>query len=342
MTAADAVVLGQGLAGTAVAWALRWRGYRVVVLDREADATASRIAAGLITPITGQRLAKTWRLGDLWPAAQSFYRRVEAELGIRCFHPAPSLRLFIDPDEAAVYEGRATTHFHELVSNPHPPTDPTAFAAPFGGFQMTSAARLDVTTYLDASQRHFVRDGGYLAASVNGEQDVELIPNGVHLPRLGIRARWLVFCQGYEAAGNRWFPGVRFHPVQGEVLTLRIPGHTEGRVVHRGVWLAPQGGDIFLAGSTYDRDRLDGTPTARGRDEICSRLRKFLRLPFDVIDHRAAVRPVVAGNKPTFGVHHEYPRLAYLNGLGSKGALQAPYFADLLASRLSKNAVDVS
>ena len=80
MTTADAVVLGQGLAGTAVAWAMRWRGFRVVVLDREADVTASRVAAGLITPITGQRLAKTWRLGDLWPAAQTFYRRVEEEL----------------------------------------------------------------------------------------------------------------------------------------------------------------------------------------------------------------------------------------------------------------------
>ena len=259
---------------------------------------------------------------------------MEAELGTRFFHLAPSLRLFADPSEAAVYEDRATTLFPDLVSRPYPLADPTAFVAPFGGFQMTPAARLDVTTYLDASRAYFARDGGYQAATVNLGQDVEPTPDGVHLTQLGIRARWLVFCQGYDAASNPWFSDVRFHPVQGEVLTLRVPGLTEGRVIHRGVWLAPHGGDAYLAGSTYDRDRLDGTPTARGRDEICSRLREFLRLPFDVIDHRAAVRPVVAGNKPVFGVHPEYPQLAYLNGLGSKGSLQAPYFADLLASRL--------
>lgn len=342
MTTADAVVLGQGLAGTAVAWALRWRGYRTVVLDREATATASRVAAGLITPVTGQRLAKTWRLGDLWPAAETFYRRVEAELGIRFFHPAPSLRLFADPGEAAVYEDRAATLFPDLVSRPDPPADPTSFAASLGGFQMTPAARLDATTYLDASRRHFARHGGYLAATLDPSSDVELTPHGVHLTRLGLRARWLIVCQGYEAASNPWFLYVRFHPVQGEVLTLRVPDLTEERVVHRGVWLAPQGGDVFLAGSTYDRDRLDGVPTMRGRDKICARVREFLRLPFDVIDHRAAVRPVVAGNKPVLGVHPEYPQLAYLNGLGSKGSLQAPYFADLLANHLSRAAADVS
>ena len=162
--------------------------------------------------------------------------------------------------------------------------------------------------------------------------------HGVHLTRLGLRTRWLIFCQGYEAASNPWLPGVRFHPVQGEVLTLRVPDLTEERVVHRGVWLAPQGGGVFLAGSTYDRDRLDGFPTMRGRDEIYSRLREFLRLPFEVIEHRAAVRPVVAGNNPVLGVHPEYPQLVYLNGLGSKGSLRAPYFAELLAGQLCRPA----
>jgi glycine oxidase len=333
MTAVDAVVVGQGLAGTAVTWALRWRGLRVVVIDREAGGTASRIAAGLMTPVTGQRLAKAWRFDDLWPAAQAFYRRVEAELGERFFHPGPSLRLFANSAETAAYEERATTLFPDLVSRSDPPADPTAFLAPFGGFQMAPAARLDVTTYLDASRRHFTGDGGYLSATLDPLRDVEPTPDGVHLTRLGIRARWLVFCQGYDAASNAWFPRVQFLPVQGEVLTLRIPGLTESRVVHRGVWLAPQGDGVFRAGSTYDRDRLDGTPTARGRDEICSRLREFLRLPFDVIEHRAAVRPVVAGNKPVFGFHPEFSQLAYFNGLGSKGALQAPHFADLLADR---------
>ena len=37
------------------------------------------IAAGLMTPVTGQRLTRTWRLDTFMPAAIAFYRRVERE-----------------------------------------------------------------------------------------------------------------------------------------------------------------------------------------------------------------------------------------------------------------------
>ncbi|HVK17578.1 MAG TPA: FAD-binding oxidoreductase [Fimbriiglobus sp.] len=333
MTSTDAIVVGQGFAGTAVAWALRWYGHRVTVIDRASDVTASRVAAGLITPITGQRLAKSWQFDELWPAATVFYRRVESELRSPVLHLGPSLRLFADAGEVAVF-GRQANRFPELVGPPDPPVVVEAFTAPLGGFQMAPAAWLDATAYLDASRRHFEREGCYLSAKVDPSHDIELAPDWVRLPRLDIRGRWLVFCQGYDAAGNPWLPGMQVHPVQGEILTLRIAGLSERRVVHRGVWLAPRGGDTFLAGSTYDRGRHDSVPTTRGRDEICARVREFLRLPFDVIDHRAAVRPVAPGNRPVFGVNPERPQLGYLNGLGSKGALQAPYFADLLASRL--------
>src|ERR1700754_85545 len=68
----DFVIVGQGLAGTALAWHLRWRRFRVLVLDRRDAVTSSRVAAGLLTPITGKRLALTWRFADLWPEAVAF------------------------------------------------------------------------------------------------------------------------------------------------------------------------------------------------------------------------------------------------------------------------------
>ena len=84
-----------------------------------------------------------------------------------------------------------------------------------------------------------------------------------------------------------------------------------------------------------DRETLDCVPTARGRDEIASRLRQFLRLPFEVIDHTAAVRPVMEDQRPVVGLHHEFPQLGVLNGFGSKGSLLAPYFAEQLATCLT-------
>ena len=58
----DAIIVGQGLAGTTLAWCLLEAGLSVLVTDREEEVTSSKIAAGLITPITGQRLALSWQV----------------------------------------------------------------------------------------------------------------------------------------------------------------------------------------------------------------------------------------------------------------------------------------
>ncbi|MEO1998698.1 MAG: FAD-dependent oxidoreductase, partial [Planctomycetaceae bacterium] len=76
MTTFDYLIVGQGLAGTALAWSLTWRHRNILVVDRSRPSSASRVAAGLITPITGQRLTPTWRYNEFWPAAVEFYRRV--------------------------------------------------------------------------------------------------------------------------------------------------------------------------------------------------------------------------------------------------------------------------
>lgn len=334
MTAFDFIIVGQGLAGTALAWQLRWHGCRVVVLDRAAAVTSSRIAAGLLTPITGKRLALTWRFAELWPVAVAFYRRVEAETGEAFFHERPMVRLFQNDEEREIFAKRVDREFRGLVRQPELLVNADWFSNPLGGFEMTQAGQLATERYLDASQAAFEWDGGFRVAEV-GVSDIEVSPDRVRLPRLGVEARAVIFCEGF--AVNPWFPAMKFNAVKGEILTLRIPGLTEDRIVNHGVWLMPVGGDVFRTGSTYDRESLDCVPTARGRDEIVSRLRQFLRLPFEVIDHTAAVRPVTVDQRPVVGVHPEFPQLAILNGLGSKGALQAPVFADQLASQLTSH-----
>src|SRR4051812_43663786 len=99
MQSPEFVIVGQGLAGTALAWALLRRGRRVLVIDRERTDSASRLAAGLVTPVTGKRLARSWRWDELYPAACAFYRTVEAETGTTLFHQRPALRLFADEPE---------------------------------------------------------------------------------------------------------------------------------------------------------------------------------------------------------------------------------------------------
>jgi glycine/D-amino acid oxidase-like deaminating enzyme len=328
----DFVIVGQGLAGTALAWQLRWRGCRVLVLDREPAVTASRIAAGLITPVTGLRLVPSWRFTDLYPAAVDHYRRVERETGVPSFHRQPSIRIFQDAQERGLFEQKAHNALSGLVREPRTPLHSDDFDAPLGAFEMPDAARLMTTAYLDASRTAFRRSASYLTFDLDPVRDVVPTVDGVWIPALHFAARAIVFCQGH--AENPWFPRVRFQSARGDVLTLRIPGLGEDRVVHRGIWLAPAGGDRFHAGSTFDRTALVNEPSPHGQDEIGSRLREFLRLPFEVLEHRAAVRPIINTGRPSLGRHAAHPGIAFFNGLGSKGALVAPYHAARLAESL--------
>lgn len=335
MAVFDFVIVGQGIAGTTLAWSLRWSNCRVLVIDRDEPATASRVAAGLMTPITGRRLARSWRLDDLWPAAVASYRRAEVETGTTFFHLRRVVRLFRDEGEREIFERRKDSAFRGWAASLDHPLRSDWFTAPLGGFEMPTAGQLAVTDYLEASRRHFVSDGGFVTGDVNLREDVEVSPEGVRLPRMGVSARGVVFCQGVAAVGNPWFPRVILRKTRGDILTLRTPGLTEDRIVNRGVWLAPIGDGVFRAGATYDHTCLEPIPTAAGRSEVCARLREFLRLPFEVLEHRAGLRPVAVGNRPLLGRSLMEPRIGYFNGLGSKGALAAPYFADQLAAALT-------
>jgi glycine oxidase len=330
----DFIIVGQGLAGTTLSWQLHRRGFRVLMVDRENGNSSSRIAAGLITPVTGKRLARSWRLDAVYPAAIAFYRWVEDQTKTMLLQQRPSLRLFQDEAEREEYQRRAGNMLAGLVRSPGSPINTEWFDASLGGFEMPTAARLDAASYLDLSRQFFRQRNSYLAADLDLREDVKITANGVDLSSHRLKSRAIILCRGHDVASDPFFSAIKFNAAKGEILTLRIPELGEERIVHRGVWLAPLGKGVFRAGSTYEWDDLQPVPTVGGRAEIERRLKQFLRLTFEVIDHSAAVRPVIDAGFPVLGLHPAYPQVAYFNGLGSKGSLLAPFFAEQLAGCL--------
>lgn len=332
----DAIVVGQGLAGTTLTWRLRELGCRVLGLDRDEPATASRVAAGLVTPITGRRLALSWRIDELMPVARSFYRSIEAITGERFFHEQPALRLLASAAEREEYDRRSVHHFPGHVGPIDPPLDPTLWEQPWGGFAMTPAARLDVLTYLRSSARIFEAEG--CRRSVDLDLDLDLVEygnDGVVIPRLGVTARWLILCQGYLPVLPAGLEMLRFIPARGDILRIRCSGLTESRVIHRGLWISPTGTrEEYRVGATYDHAVRAAIPDPAGRAELERLLSQVLRQPFEVIAHEAGVRPILDDGRPVLGRLPSNGSVAVLNGLGSKGTLWAPFFAEQLARHL--------
>ena len=327
------IVVGAGLAGTTLAWQLRRRGRSFVLLDRAEAVTSSRVAAGLLTPITGKRLTKTWRHDELFPVATAFYRSVEAETGRGFFHPRSIVRIFQNDKERANFANRRV-EFGELVREPHPQLNACWFPTT-EGFEMPTGAQLHVPAYLDASRTVFQRDGQFLVADV-APDDLVVSTEGAALPRFDIRADSIIFCQGFAASGNPLTADLPFRAAKGEILTVRIDDFDEDRVVNTGHWLAPLSPGLWRFGATYSWHDLTNTTTVEGRTELEATLRTMLTRPFEIVDQQAAVRPIIAGQRPVLRLLPGSP-VGVFNGLGSKGSLLAPYFAEQLAARLAEN-----
>jgi glycine/D-amino acid oxidase-like deaminating enzyme len=97
----DYIIVGQGLAGTFLSWNLQRAGKKVLVIDQFRPQAASRIASGVINPITGRRMVRTWMIETLMPYAVEAYTQFGNELGAslvsQCniidFHPTPQMKL---------------------------------------------------------------------------------------------------------------------------------------------------------------------------------------------------------------------------------------------------------
>jgi len=319
----DAIIVGQGLAGTTLAWQLMASGQRVLVIDGDPPVTSSRIAAGLITPITGPRMVVAENVPRALAAARPFYRAIEARTGAAFFHERRAVRLFQNAGEHATWAKRVGRPEYRdfLIPDDRLLSDEGACDTHEGGFAF-AGAQLDVAGYLDASRARFA----FECRQIDWSRDV--IPGADNVAVCGHRARLVVACEGYVGAHNRFFSWVPFNPAKGDILTVRFDRHVARDCIHRGIWIAPapQMG-LHAIGSTYHWDTLDTVPSAAGRADIEHRLAAFWRTPYTVIDHKAAVRPVISRSKPKMGWHPQLPRLAFFNGLGSKGSLLAPWFA---------------
>ncbi len=320
----DVIIIGQGLAGTTLAWHLLEAGQRVLILDRDEPVTSSKIAAGLITPITGQRLALSWRYDEFLAAASKFYTSIEKRTHQKFFHNHTAIRLFKWDAERKNWSQRSAlpayrTHLVEPV--PSPLLDAKLVHTNGDGFAM-HCAQLDVAAYLEASRE-------ILACKqlmIDWQRDVIFREKDVSV--CGHVARFVISCEGYAATGNPHFSNVPFTAAKGDILTVRFHRPVPRLCLHHGIWVAPSCDPlVFRVGSSYDRNVLDQNPSAQARADIEEKLKAFISVPYSVLDHYAAVRPIIHESKPIIGFHPEKKQLGFFNGLGSKGSLLAPWFA---------------
>ncbi|MEJ0054798.1 MAG: FAD-dependent oxidoreductase [Bacteroidota bacterium] len=103
----DYLIIGQGLAGSAMAWELLRRGKTIRVIDQPGNTRASVVAAGLINPIAGKFMTKAWKADSVFPYLEQFYSKAGEGLHKKFFHSLPIYRPFISEEECHQWKIRS-------------------------------------------------------------------------------------------------------------------------------------------------------------------------------------------------------------------------------------------
>lgn len=322
----DFLIVGQGLAGSALALALVRRGRSVLVVDRGDLDSASRVAAGLVTSLAGKGMNPAWRQGEYLPKAMGFYGKLEREHGVKLFYGMPVLRLFADEKERVKFEGKVD-EVSKWVGERD--ADVGEFLGEHGGFEMAGGGRLDVREYL-----RVVRMALGDSFQMGEVLDEELVVDGGVVRWGEVEAGSVIFCRGYGDFGGRFFKDLRHRSAKGQMLTVRVDGLDEGRVVNRGGWMVPLGDGLWRCGATYEWDGLEDGVDAAGRVEVEGKIAGLTDAAFEVVEHEAGVRPIVRRSQPVVGMLKDVPEVGIFNGLGSKGVITAPSVGEHFAGYL--------
>jgi len=89
----DFIIVGQGLAGTLLAFELLRQNRTFVVFNDPDQIKSSDVAAGLINPVVFRRMTKSWLVDDAFPQMETTYQNLEELLQERLYFPGQMLKI---------------------------------------------------------------------------------------------------------------------------------------------------------------------------------------------------------------------------------------------------------
>ena len=320
----DYLIIGLGISGTMLSYEFAKAGLSFIVIDDGDPSASSRVAAGMINPVTGRRIVKTWMIDELLPVAYNSYMEIGQRLSVEAIHETPVVDFF--PNQ------QMNTSFYERVAEIPEYLEPGVvndeferlFTFHYGYGIIRPAYTVNSRTLLPAWRKELQAKGQLIETHFDVAA-MQIESDGIRYE--SIRASKVIFCNGSATAKLSWFKNLPFAENKGQALILEIKDFPAGNIFAKGLKMLPLGNDQYWVGSSYEWDFTDPGPTAAFRERTMIQLSDWLKVSFKVVDHVAALRPATLERRPFVGFHPQFPSVGIFNGMGTKGYSLAPYFA---------------
>lgn len=320
----DYIIVGLGLAGLAFAEQLEKKNKSYIVFEDNSQ-NSSLVASGVYNPIILKRFTPVWDAIDQLKIAIPFYRSLEKKLNIKFDQTLDIYRMFASIEEQNNWFNASDKPFFtgfmvpEIIKNTN-----HYIKADFGFGKISNTGKIETETLLKAYKVRLKEDN-----SLRSERfDYSKIQFEDQLIRYhGIKAKRIVFCEGFGVKKNPFFKNIPLREAKGELLTIHAPDLKIDFLLKSSVFIMPLGNHYYKVGATFNWTDKTVLPTKEAKKELISKLKKIIRAEFTIVEQVAGIRPTVKDRRPILGIHHKYKQLAILNGLGTRGVMLAPKMA---------------
>lgn len=336
MTNVDFIVVGQGLAGSVLSLKLIDAGYTVMVIDKPELSSCSKIAAGIWNPIVFKRLTKSWMIDELLPELLTFYKQTELKFNTPLITERHIVKLFSEQQEADLWKKKANNELENYLDKTiyHNNDFVGIKNSSFGYSKVLKSGNLDVKAFLKATQLFLIDNQSMMV----GEFHYKDLNINETISYKNVSAKNIVFAEGYLIKSNPYFNYVPFKPAKGEVLTIETKNVNIGtNIINKNAFLMQLENCTYKLGATYNWDDLNESTSQSAAQELQSKLKKMAEINYTIINHEAGVRPSVIDRRPVMGHHPQHKNVYLFNGLGTKGVMLAPYFAQQLVNYFKSN-----
>ncbi len=331
----DYIIVGQGVSGSFLSWYFIKACKKVMVIDDSQPFSASKVASGVINPVTGRRIVSTWMIETLLPFALEAYTAFGKELGtciisqknILDFHPTPQMKLAFDerqPIESKYLRYPENEHQYKQYFN-----------YPFGAGEIDPCYLIDLHPLLSC-WRNKLKEQDNLLEEVFEVNELSF-SDSHFVSYKDISAEKIIFCDGTKGFDSPYFNLLPYAKNKGEAVIVEIEGLPRKNIYKHGLSLVPWKENLWWVGSTYEWDFKDLNPSPAFREKVEQLLKHWVKLPYKIVDHIASERPANLERRPFVGFHPKYPNIGILNGMGTKGCSLAPYFAKQLVENILDN-----
>ena len=326
----DFLIIGQGLSGTFLSYYLWKARKKIMVIDEDKPFTASKAASGVINPVTGRRIVRTWRIEELLPFSLKAYKDIGDELGVSLVKECSILDFHPTLQMKEAFENRLTEET-EYLHRSESRNWNQQFNYNYDIGEISPCLLVNTDEMLARWRQKLIKDEVFINEKFS-QEDCKVTDE--YITYKNIRAKKIIFCDGAAGAESVFFRNLPYALNKGEAIIANIPGLSKKYIYKQGISIVPWKDDVFWIGSSYEWSFSDEHPTAAFKEKVINQLKFWLKLPFTIIDHIASVRPANLERRPFVGLHPKFNSLGILNGMGTKGCSLAPFFASQLTDYL--------